>query len=508
MADSGDEDTSNTFKRYFNSVANDDYFWETKKADEDNTRFRFGLPSLHRTGSPYVPAFGNHRQNTSESDTRVSFTYPYTSFDEEMLTRRLARQSHDAPAAAAGDSKPGSEAAVTATIPLPSVTVEVGDSGESSTASPIAATQPVVVTPQSTGNHEIQPANDTADSSAHAETTDPSQVARATVLLAEDPTHRARALPDDLDDLPEESWDLGCDVLDAAGRFLCMIGQDPIPFDPNVVMDTTLERHDAHLTHGDSGPRPVISIRSKRAGAPDIQIKVHWDYKAECITFTDESTQTQAAPEQTGERTTADAATNTPFEPEPVQKEAEPQVEEEIDPHSLPEIHHQQQSEAHAQPASGPHDPANTAARTPNQGSFIQQSPIHIYAGASTPVYVHQQPPFGQPMPMNYGAGQYVTNPQMVQNILSMQQVALQQARGTMANMANVANEPYLLMNPPVVPPTARAPAPGTGGWCYPNQRQASFQNGAAANPTIIVGQPGAQPVFPGGQTPNVFMYR
>lgn len=388
MADSGDEDTRGTFKHYFNSVANDDYFWETKKADEDNTRFRFGLSPLHRTGSPYVPAFGNHRQNTSDSDTRVSFTYPYTSFDEEMLTCRLARQSHDAPAAAAGDSKPGSEAAVTASIPPPSVTVEFGDSGESSTASPIAATQPVVITPQSTGNHEIQPANDTADSSAHADTTDPSQAARATVLLAEDPTHRARALPDDLDDLPEESWDLGCDVLDAAGRFLCMIGQDPIPFDPNVVMDTTLERHDAHLTHGDSGPRPVISIRSKRAGAPDIQIKVHWDYKAECITFTDESTQTQAAPEQTGERTTADAATNTPFEPEPVQQEAEPQVEEEIDPHSLPEIHHQQQSEAPAQPAMGPHDPANTAARTPNQGSFIPQSPIHIYAGASTPVYV------------------------------------------------------------------------------------------------------------------------
>jgi hypothetical protein len=64
---------------------------------------------------------------------------------------------------------------------------------------------------------------------------------------------------------------------------------------------------------------------------------------------------------------------------------------------------------------------------------------------------------------MNYGAGQYVTSPQMVQNILSMQQVALQQARGAMTNMAN---EPYLLMNPPVVPPTARAPAPGTGGWC------------------------------------------
>ncbi|ETS81601.1 hypothetical protein PFICI_06603 [Pestalotiopsis fici W106-1] len=413
---------------------------------------------------------------------------------------------NNAPVAAAESSKPGgSEVAETATIPSPSVADEFDDSSDSSDSSatrPVVANQPI--TPQSTGNNESQPANGTVDSTSH---------------LAEDPCHFPRVLPDNLDDLPEESWDAACDVLTIAGEFLSIIGHPPVPWDPNVELGEPLQgpflplgsscerpiTWDNYLIRGDSGPRPVIHIKAKRPGAPDIQLKIHWDYQAECINMTEE--EFPEAPAAAAEQTTTTAApANASVEPEPepgpepVQQQAEAQAEEEINPHSLPEIHHQPRSAAPSQPALGPHDPANPAARPPNQRSFISQSQAHFVSSAPTPVFVHQQSPFvvGQPMPMIYGVGQ---QPQQQYSMPSF--MAQQQPGGVMGN------EPYLLINPPVVSPGVQAPPIGTGG--YPNWRQSPFHNGTAhwrTNPPIIVGQPGAQPVFMGGQTHNVIMYR
>lgn len=125
------------------------------------------------------------------------------------------------------------------------------------------------------------------------------------------------------------------------------------------------------------------------------------------------------------------------------------------------------------------------------------------------PVFMtSQQPMISQPMPV------FIGQPPLMATCIHHQQPAI------------TSNQPYLLVNPPMARPAVQAPQIGTGSWCkfltctavlrrltlvgYPNWRQSPFHNGTAhwrTNPPVIVGQPGAQPVFLGGQATNVIFY-
>ncbi|KAK6082804.1 hypothetical protein SCUP234_04128 [Seiridium cupressi] len=215
---------------------------------------------------------------------------------------------------------------------------------------------------------------------------------------------------------------------------------------------------------------PEVRIRAQRSSPRGVDLRVHWE---------DDTDYSGEPP------------IPAPPPPPPPTSPAAPETEQpdEPDPHSLPEIHHQQPNVS-AGPALGPHNPANPAATPPNPGMYIPSSAIHIAAGAPTPVFVHQQPQMiiGQPSPMIIG---------------HQSPVIIQQAPPTI-----ISNQPYLLTRPPVVGPAIQAPPIVTG---YPNWRQSPFHDGTShwrTNPPIIIGQPGAQPVFLGGQSTNVIIYR
>ncbi|KAK9801647.1 hypothetical protein AB5N19_09328 [Seiridium cardinale] len=231
----------------------------------------------------------------------------------------------------------------------------------------------------------------------------------------------------------------------------------------NISTETTRGASEGPAAHPQC---PQVRIRAQRSGPRGVDLRVHWE---------DETYYSSDPPIPPPPPPTSPAA------PETEQPDGP-------DPHSLPEIHHQQPN-VPAGPAFGPHSPANPAATPPNPGMYIPPSAIHVAAGAPTQVFLHQQPQMviSQPSPMILG---------------HQSPVIIQQAPPTI-----ISNQPYLLTRPPVVGPAIQAPPIGTG---YPNWRQSPFHNGTShwrTNPPIIIGQPGAQPVFLGGQSTNMIIY-
>lgn len=139
-----------------------------------------------------------------------------------------------------------------------------------------------------------------------------------------------------------------------------------------------------------------------------------------------------------------------------------------------------------------------------------------------------------EPGQQPYAAQPYTVQPYTVQPYTA-QFYAAQPYTAQPYTAQYMGNEPYLVVNPPVVSPAVQATVPGTASWCkltlpllihhvrkrleltgfliaYPNYRQTSFHSGTAhwrTNPPIVVGQPGPQqPTIVNGETHNIIYYR
>ncbi|KAK6222903.1 hypothetical protein LQW54_000713 [Pestalotiopsis sp. IQ-011] len=263
------------------------------------------------------------------------------------------------------------------------------------------------------------------------------------------------------------------------------------------------------------GPRPEIKMRvqAEKTGDRDFTLRVHWDDEetGEAIATPASSgpAVTRASPADLGRlRDDLDDAPAQLIEPhnniEPIREtetetetETKEKEEEEVDPHSLPEIHHQQQR--------------STASAAPDAGSRTRAIPPGSLLNYAVD-YGHRSPVFNFPSPQQpYAAQPYAAQPYAAQPYAA-QFYAAQPYTAQAYTAQYMGNEPYLVVNPPVVPPAVQATVPGTASWSYPNYRQTSFHSGTAhwrTNPPIIVGQPGPQqPTIVNGETHNIIYYR